>query len=111
MGIGISHAFGCALAAFTASSAMAQMVPATAPADGAADADRDIVVTARKRTETLLDVPVAVSAISGDTLIRRNINSVREAALLSPGLNISSDGAGRAFVSIRGVGVTLVGTV
>ena len=111
MGIGISHAFGCALAAFTASSAMAQMVPATAPADGAADADRDIVVTARKRTETLLDVPVAVSAIGGDTLIRRNINSVREAALLSPGLNISSDGAGRAFVSIRGVGVTLVGTV
>ncbi|WP_454886888.1 TonB-dependent receptor [Sphingomonas oryzagri] len=86
------------------------------PAPGAtpmaeAAATGDIVVTARKRAETLLDVPVAVTAISGDALIKRNINSVREAAALSPGLNISSDGAGRAFVSIRGVGVTLVQTV
>ncbi|KKC23819.1 TonB-dependent receptor [Sphingomonas sp. SRS2] len=100
---------GCAFAALGASSVYAQ----TAPAAGAeaADGAEEIIVTARKRNETLLDVPVAVTAISGDTLVKRNINSVREAALLSPGLNISSDGAGRAFVSIRGVGVTLVGTV
>jgi len=82
----------------------------TAPADEASSSG-DIVVTARKRQETLLDVPVAVTAISGDTLARNNINSVREAAALSPGLTISSDGSGRAFVSIRGVGVTLVQTV
>ncbi len=102
-------ASGCALAVLGLSPAFAQD---TAPADAAdAGGDQEIIVTARKRNETLLDVPVAVSAISGDTLAKRNINSVREAALLSPGLNISSDGAGRAFVSIRGVGVTLVGTV
>jgi iron complex outermembrane receptor protein len=101
---------GCAFAALGASSAFAQTAPAAA-AEAADDAGDVIIVTARKRNETLLDVPVAVSAISGDTLIKRNINSVREAALLSPGLNISSDGAGRAFVSIRGIGVTLVGTV
>ncbi|MES3082813.1 TonB-dependent receptor [Sphingomonas faeni] len=73
--------------------------------------DQDIVVTARKRAETLLDVPIAATAISGNTLTERGINSVREAAALTPGLNITSDGAGRAFVSIRGVGVTLVQTV
>jgi iron complex outermembrane receptor protein len=82
----------------------------SAPAGEEASAD-EIVVTARKRQESLLDVPIAVSAVSGDTLAKRNINSVREAAVLTPGLNISSDGAGRAFVSIRGVGVTLVQTV
>ncbi len=70
-----------------------------------------IVVTARKRAETLQDVPIAVTAISGDTLASRGINSVREAAVLAPGLNINSDGAGRAFVAIRGVGVTLVQSV
>lgn len=37
---------------------------------------------------------------------RRNINSVREAAVLTPGLNISSDGAGRAFVRRFGVAPT-----
>ena len=73
--------------------------------------DQDIVVTARKRRETLLDVPIAATALTGDTLAARGINSVREAAALTPGLNINSDGAGRAFVSIRGVGVTLVQTV
>lgn len=71
----------------------------------------DIVVTARKRAETLLDVPIAATAISGDTLAARGINSVREAAALAPGLNINSDGTGRAFVAIRGVGVTLVQSV
>ncbi len=70
-----------------------------------------ILVTARKREETLQDVPIAVTAITGDTLAARGFNSVREAAVLSPGLNINSDGAGRAFVAIRGVGVTLVQTV
>jgi iron complex outermembrane receptor protein len=71
----------------------------------------DVVVTARRREETLLDVPVALTAVSGDTLERRGINSVREVAAQSPGLNITTDGAGRAFVSIRGVGVTLVQSV
>src|SRR5262245_53231462 len=101
---------GCAFAALSATSAFAQNAAPAAPADEITGG-ADIIVTSRKRNERLNDVPVAVSAISGDTLLKRNINSVREAALLSPGLNISSDGAGRAFVSIRGVGVTLVGTV
>ncbi len=76
-----------------------------------ASTEGDIIVTARKREETLLDVPVAATAIGGDTLQARGINSVREAAVLSPGLNINSDGTGRAFVAIRGVGVTLVQSV
>jgi iron complex outermembrane receptor protein len=100
---------GCAFAALSSASALAQQ--AAPAASDAVSEEGEIIVTARKRNETLLDVPVAVTAISGESLARRNINSVREAALLSPGLNISSDGAGRAFVSIRGVGVTLVGTV
>ncbi|HTU09954.1 MAG TPA: TonB-dependent receptor [Allosphingosinicella sp.] len=102
----------------TASPAIAQdAAPAAQPADEAgatAAPDEDsgeVVVTARRREETLQDVPVAITAVSGDTLERRGINSVREVAALSPGLNISSDGAGRAFVSIRGVGVTLVQSV
>ncbi len=84
---------------------------AAAPAAAEGEEDGIIVVTARKRDETLADVPIAVTAIDGDTLTARGINSVREAAVLSPGLNINSDGTGRAFVSIRGVGVTLVQSV
>ncbi|ALJ13925.1 TonB-dependent receptor [Sphingopyxis macrogoltabida] len=84
---------------------------AATPAAAESEDDGVIVVTARKRDETLSDVPIAVTAIDGDTLTARGINSVREAAVLSPGLNINSDGSGRAFVAIRGVGVTLVQSV
>lgn len=97
-------------AALGAAPAVAQDSAAT-PATAEAEDDGVIVVTARKRDETLADVPIAVTAIDGDTLTARGLNSVREAAVLSPGLNINSDGTGRAFVSIRGVGVTLVQSV
>ena len=82
------------------------------PKGTAAVADsQDIVVTARKREETLRNVPISATAITGDTIEKRGLTSVKDVALLTPGLSINSDGAGRAFVSIRGVGVTLVDTV
>lgn len=81
-----------------------------APEEGA-ESSGDIVVTARKREESLKDVPVAATAISGDEIERRGFTAVREVAQLTPSLNINSDGAGRAFVSIRGVGTTLIDTV
>lgn len=79
--------------------------------DEAAEASGDIVVTARKREESLKDVPVAATAISGEEIERRGFTAVREVAQLTPSLSINSDGAGRAFVSIRGVGTTLIDTV
>lgn len=82
-----------------------------AEAENAAPADQDIVVTARKREETLKDVPVAATAITGETIEKKGLTSVKDVAMLTPGLSINSDGAGRAFVAIRGVGVTLVDSV
>src|SRR6476660_5388287 len=111
-----SHRFLTAVAATALSAPLPAFAQDATPQPQETSADtsvgnNEIVVTARKREETLLNVPVAITAISGDTLQARGINSVREAAVLSPGLNINSDGTGRGFVASRGVGVTLVGTV
>lgn len=101
-----------AFAALAPVSAYAQETAPTDKADEASAADEgEIIVTARKREESLSDVPVAATAISGDTIEKRGFTSVREVAQLTPSLNINSDGAGRAFVSIRGVGTTLIDTV
>jgi len=102
-----------------ASPAFAQEAPTPAaqPTDESAaaatpeDDSGEVVVTARRRAETLQNVPVAISAVSGDSIERRGLTSVREVAQQVPGLNINSDGSGRAFVAIRGVGVTLVQSV
>jgi iron complex outermembrane receptor protein len=87
---------------------MALAQDATAVDDGSGD---EIVVTARKREERLQDVPISVTAVSGETLENQQINSVREIAAIAPGLNINTDSVGRAFMSIRGVGTTLIDTV
>lgn len=98
-----------ALLATTASLIAAMPVMAQAGGDGFAL--EEIVVTARKRSETLKDVPVAASAVTGDLIEQRGLSSVKDIAALTPGLNINSDGIGRAFIAIRGVGVTLINTV
>jgi hypothetical protein len=54
---------------------MAQSASSGAPA---AAPDDDIIVTARRRDERLQDVPVAITAISGEGLVRANIVQVQE---------------------------------
>ena len=43
---------------------------AAAPDSASAAADEDIIVTARRRDERLIDVPIAVTALSADTLAK-----------------------------------------
>ena len=68
--------------------------PATAQpvSNGAGPADAaetgEIVVTAQKREQKLLDVPVAISAISSDTLINQNITSLSSYFSRVPGLRV-----------------------
>ncbi|SCW84834.1 iron complex outermembrane recepter protein [Sphingobium faniae] len=52
----------------------------------------DIVVTARKREETLMSVPVAVSAISGSVLENRGVNSMDALARMVPQLVVGEGG-------------------
>ncbi|KRB80657.1 hypothetical protein ASE00_16600 [Sphingomonas sp. Root710] len=72
---------------------------------GANDADGEILVTARRSAERLIDVPVAVSALSRDTLIRNNITSLARVAEIVPFVTLQPvpAGAGGLF-AIRGIG-------
>jgi iron complex outermembrane recepter protein len=103
----LSYAIACVLTG----ASLGQPVTSVAADEPAIVELEEVVVTARKREERLMDVPIAVSAIDSDTLVREQINVVREIAAFTPGLIINSDGGGRAFVSIRGIGTTLIDTV
>jgi iron complex outermembrane receptor protein len=67
--------------------------------------DSEIIVTAGKRSERLIDVPFSITAIRGDTLTRNGEVRLEDYAARVPGLNVSNDAAGGAqsSVSIRGV--------
>ena len=64
----------------------------------------EIVVTARKREESLLDIPESVVAISGLSIDRQNIKGLDKIGLAVPNLNLAMRTDGYPNVSIRGIG-------
>ena len=77
---------------------------AQTPDRGASSVLEEIVVTARKREETLQDVPIAVTAFSEQKLEAIGMRSLEDIALRTPGLQYSEQAgqiAGRYNCSIR----------
>jgi iron complex outermembrane receptor protein len=89
-----------------ASAAIAQ--PAPEPPAAPAASVEEVVVTAQKRTESLVNVPIAIVAVSGAKLARSGVNDMSDLAAVVPGLHV--DDAGAFFQpSIRGVGTAIAG--
>ncbi|WP_240655010.1 TonB-dependent receptor [Croceicoccus ponticola] len=65
----------------------------------------EIIVTARKRAETVQDVPVLVTAISEEMVERYDLTSLEKVAAFTPQFNIgrASNGSG-AQITLRGIG-------
>ena len=75
----------------------------SAPMASAQLALEEVIVTAQKRSQSLQDVPVAVLAMSGETLDDNGIVDLEEATLAMPNVNINK-GAATPNLYIRGVG-------
>jgi iron complex outermembrane receptor protein len=101
---------GVILGCLASTSAMAQV--AAAPADPAvAPAEEntgEIVVTAQKRSERLVQVPVAVTAVTGDALANQQINDTNSLVRAIPSLSFQAgNNPGNNAFRIRGVGTSL----
>lgn len=69
----------------------------------------EVVVTAERRSETVQNVPAAITALSGQTLRDRGIDSVNNLQFAVPSFH-SGTLTGSTGITIRGVGATTVGT-
>ncbi len=69
----------------------------------------EILVTARKQTESLINVPVAVSAIGGEEIERKGVTDLTRIAQLAPQIMLAQadSGTGASF-SIRGLGTSFL---
>lgn len=86
-------------------SAVAMAQPGLALAKGAA-ADinlEEVIVTAQKREQRLIEVPVAITAISGVELEQRGLSSVQDISFAVPGLTMREDGPGSYTIFMRGL--------
>ncbi|MFL6606486.1 MAG: TonB-dependent receptor [Steroidobacteraceae bacterium] len=96
--------FTVALGGLTAWAGVAH-AQTTAPQGGANGvALEEVFVTAQKRSETILSVPISITAMSQETLDREGIKDLNDIARNTPSLTISSNnGLGYSNVSIRGI--------
>jgi iron complex outermembrane recepter protein len=69
------------------------------------NANDEIVVTAQGRTQLLSDVPVAISAVTAETLQNSGANDIRQLNQVAPSLLVSSTGSeANGSARIRGIG-------
>src|SRR5690606_33360655 len=72
---------------------------------GAAEESREIVVTAQRREQAAIDVPIAVSVVSGEQIEDLNLSTFTSIARQPPNFNITYERGANAApdLSIRGV--------
>jgi iron complex outermembrane receptor protein len=101
-----------ALAALLSSVAPAALAQATGEArDAAAVADaaapvglEEVTVTARRRSENVQEVPVAVAVVTAETLEAQGTYNLNRLTQLQPTLQFYSTNPRNTFINIRGIG-------
>lgn len=92
-------------------------VGAVALSAGAADQSaeaggsiEEIVVTAQRRTENVQNVPIAIQALTAETLSRLNVTDFDELVRFLPNVSSSSVGPGLTNIFMRGLSIGTLGT-
>ncbi|MFN2098467.1 TonB-dependent receptor [Altererythrobacter sp. MF3-039] len=89
--------------------AVCTAMPAVAQEAAPEDTLGEIVVTAQKRADNLQDVPIAITAISGEDLAKYEQATIESIAQETPGLSFSRAG-GQNFIYLRGIGSDIQGS-
>ncbi|NOX68811.1 MAG: TonB-dependent receptor [Gammaproteobacteria bacterium] len=81
----------------------AALVTATLCSPASAQVLDEIIVTATKRDESVQDVPLAITALSGDFTRSVNLNDVKDLISFTPGVTGNSQDSFIDAVSVRGI--------
>lgn len=88
------------------SAAVASVTTAAVPAFGQESLTlEEVVVTARKRTESVQDIPASIQAISGDDIKEMGARGMADFTRFMPSVNVISYGNGSSSVIFRGATV------
>ncbi|MGE3692237.1 MAG: TonB-dependent receptor [Novosphingobium sp.] len=94
------------VAAMAGASALIWAAPALAQDSGASADDDEIIVTAQRRDEKSLDVPVTVNTLSAAAIETANVQDLSDIAKVTPGLRFDF-ASGYSQPTIRGVGTSV----
>lgn len=99
---GVARAALSLAIAVSAMPACAQDVPADKAADKPEEGG-DIVVTATRKSEALSKVPISVTALTQNEVVKQGLRNIDDIARLTPGVSIRKSGTAVSNVSIRGI--------
>jgi outer membrane receptor protein involved in Fe transport len=95
-------------AMLAASPALAQEEPGSVPrASAESESIPEIIVTARKREERAIDIPIALTAVSGEALELRGADNLADFLQEAPGVGVYDQGSGSQKITIRGISTSL----
>ncbi|MEP1593175.1 MAG: TonB-dependent receptor plug domain-containing protein, partial [Halieaceae bacterium] len=63
----------------------------------------EVIVTATKRSESVQDVPLAITALSGDFVSKVNLDDVKDLVSFTPGVTGNSQDSFIDAISVRGI--------
>jgi iron complex outermembrane receptor protein len=91
-----------------AATALGSAIVTTAAAQDNDSLFEEIVVTATKREQNIYEVPMSISAFSGDTIVAQGITDLVDVGKFVPNLNVTTFSAGHTSSAnpfIRGIGL------
>ena len=98
-----------ALALAIASTLFLSQQARTQDAEASDDIIDRVIVTAQKKEENLIDVPIAVAAFSEEALTRQQIDQATDLQLNVPNVSFTKTNFTSSNFQIRGIGVSSVG--
>ena len=84
--------------------------PAAEPAEASSGEIPEVVVTATRRTENLQDVPIAITALTAETLAQLNVQTFDDVVKYLPNVSTASKGPGQNEIYMRGLSTTQGGS-
>ena len=92
------------LGASAAAGAQSVSTAASQQANAAPTQLQEVIVTAEKRRQPLLEAPVSVTVVSGQALEQRHEVKLADYLAQIPGISVQDNGYGQVDFSIRGIG-------
>jgi iron complex outermembrane receptor protein len=99
----LSRAVAAILSAHAAQAAHA--ADAAPPSSAAAGGLQEVIVTANRREENLQDVPIAIQALTAETLKQLNVQTFDDFVKYLPNVTATSFGPGQGDINMRGLSV------
>lgn len=64
----------------------------------------EVIVTAQKRQQRLMDVPISIAVVNNDSLKKASIKNINDLSYLIPNLTVAESESGAKSIVMRGVG-------